>query len=270
MGTLLVSALALGGMGLLLGVVLTYAGIKFKVEEDPRLAEIMDVLPGANCGGCGYPGCGGFAQAVLDGKVRPEACPPGGSKSAEAIGKILGIEVDEVLPQKAFIRCTGSDSLSRSLYIYDGMDRCGAAVQLSHGGAKACSYGCLGLGSCRAVCVFEAIDIEDGLAKINEKCTACGVCVPVCPKKLIVMVPHDSTVHVACNSKEPAKTVREKCDVGCIGCRACIRVCPHEAILFEDFLATIDYEKCTQCLECAKKCPTRCILVKGERPENGK
>jgi Na+-translocating ferredoxin:NAD+ oxidoreductase RNF subunit RnfB len=260
--TVWIAIAVLGGMGVLFGVGLSLAGVKFKIEEDPRYSLIMDVLPKASCGGCGYPGCGGFALAVIAGDAPPEGCPVGGFPVAQAVGEIMRIEVKELPRQCAFVRCGGGESKSAFLYHYDGMNRCFAAMQLAAGGAKTCRHGCLGGATCVEACAFDAMHIVDGIAKVdNEKCTACGKCVPVCPKKLIVMVPYASKVRVACHATDDAKTVRANCKVGCISCKLCEKACKEGAIKVEDNYARIDYEKCVNCGACVEKCPEKCITV---------
>ncbi|MCL1986578.1 MAG: RnfABCDGE type electron transport complex subunit B [Firmicutes bacterium] len=263
-----VSAAVLGGMGLAFGVVLGYAAKKFHVEQDPRLGAITEALPNANCGGCGYPGCSNFAQAILDGAAPPEGCPLGGMEVAAAIGTILGVEVKKTVRKVAFIRCAGGQSKSTFLYDYSGMNNCTAAMQLVAGGAKECAFGCLGGGSCFVACEFGAIIMEDGIAKVdNEKCVACGKCVSACPKNLIKMVPHDSNVRVACNSNDNGKTVRGCCKVGCIACRMCQKTCEFAAINVFDLLAEVDYEKCTDCGACVAKCPPKSIIRRNNEEE---
>jgi Na+-translocating ferredoxin:NAD+ oxidoreductase RNF subunit RnfB len=252
----------LGGMGLLFGLGLSVAAIKLKVETDPRLPLLREALPGANCGGCGYAGCDAFAEALLAGKASSSGCPVGGAKSAQMIGQILGVPVTIVGRQNAFVRCGGCKSKSSFRYDYQGLNDCKAAMQLAGGGSKACVYGCLGVGSCKAACQFGAIEIVDGIAIVDrEKCTACTMCVKACPKKLIAMTPYANSVHVACISKDPGKDVRKVCKAGCLGCKLCEKACAFDAVHVKDNFASIDYAKCTQCGECVKKCPAKCITA---------
>lgn len=262
MSTIGLSIAALSGMGLLFGVGLSFAGEFFKVEEDPRIQDIKDALPGANCGGCGFAGCAAFAEAALNKNAAPDGCPVGGAETAQKIGEILGIPVVIKERQCAFIKCGGGCDESHFRYNYFGMNNCGAAMQLAAGGSKSCTFGCLGGGSCEAVCEFGAINMVDGIAVVdNEKCTACGRCVSACPKKLIEMVPYKNKVRVACNSRDNGKAVRANCTVGCIACKMCERACPDDAVHVNELLAQISYEKCTQCGACVEKCPTKCIAV---------
>lgn len=264
LSTILLPVLCLGSMGLVFGVGLGFAGVKFKVEEDERLPLLREALPGANCGGCGFPGCDGFATAVIEGKAQPNGCPVGGTASALRIGEILGVMVDAAERKVAFVKCGGNCDKSASQYTYDGMNDCTAAMHLAAGGSKSCTYGCLGSGSCVTACKFDAITIVDGIAAVDhEKCSACGMCTAACPKKLIELIPFKSDVQVACNSLDNGKIVRSHCSVGCIGCKLCVKACGDDAIHVDRMLASIDYQKCTGCNECAKKCPTSVIIAKG-------
>ncbi|MCL1998460.1 MAG: RnfABCDGE type electron transport complex subunit B [Turicibacter sp.] len=254
------SVVALSAIAALLGLGLALAEKKFKVEEDERLPLVMDALPGANCGACGFPGCGGLANEIVAGNARPELCPVGGFETVSAIGEIMGITVEETARMSAFVACAGGESRSVFRYEYFGMRDCNAAMQLVAGGSKDCSYGCLGGGSCIEACPFEAILMEDGIAKIdNEKCKACGLCIKLCPKKIIHLVPHAAKTRVVCSSQNDAKTTRAHCTIGCIGCKMCVRTCQHESVAVEGKLALIDYQKCTLCNDCITKCPPKTI-----------
>jgi len=260
-GALFMPMLLLGGMGLLFGLGLGFAAIKFRVDTDPKFPLIREALPGANCGGCGYAGCDAFAEAVLKNETNPNGCPVGGNKSAEHIGGILGITVEKLTHMRAFIRCGGCESKSTFRYDYFGLSDCKAASQLAGGGSKSCTYGCLGAGSCIEACKFDAISTVDGIAVVDpEKCTACGMCVKSCPKNLILMVPYKNKIHVNCNSKVPGREVRKECKLGCIGCKLCEKACSYDSIHVRSNLARIDYGKCSQCGVCVDKCPSKCII----------
>ncbi|NLL69541.1 MAG: Fe-S cluster domain-containing protein [Epulopiscium sp.] len=259
--TIINSMVSIGGLGLLFGVGLGYASKKFAVPVDPKIPLIRDVLPGANCGGCGYAGCDAFAKAVAEGNASPDACPVGGATVAQQVAEILGLTVQEKEPTVAFVKCNGTCEKSQNQYNYYGIPDCKEAALLPGGGAKSCSYGCMGLGSCVKACPFDAIEIRDGIAVvIEEKCTSCGNCVKACPKGLIEIVPLAKKVRVACNSNDKGKDVRGFCQVGCIGCRMCVKACQYDAINVTNQLAHVDYEKCTQCMACVEKCPTKAIL----------
>ncbi|GAB6088069.1 RnfABCDGE type electron transport complex subunit B [Alkaliphilus crotonatoxidans] len=258
--------LSLGGLGLLFGAGLAYASQKFAIEVDPKFMAIRDVLPGANCGGCGYPGCDSFAKAVAEGKAPTNGCPVGGASCAAAVAEIMGVEAKEEVKKVAKVICNGDTTKCKEKFEYEGIRDCVAATMIA-GGSKSCQYGCLGYGTCVKACQFDAIEIVDGrIAKIiPEKCTACGKCIEACPKDVIDMVPYEQDVVITCNNKETGKEVRQKCSVGCIACKICVKNCPHEAIDFENNLAFINYEKCTNCFVCVEKCPTKAIEGNFER-----
>jgi Na+-translocating ferredoxin:NAD+ oxidoreductase RNF subunit RnfB len=263
MSVIILSVAALTGMGLLFGLGLAIAGEKFKVEVSQRLLDIQAALPGANCGGCGYAGCSAFAEAVDGGGAPPNGCPVGGAAVAKSVSEIMGVEVVLKERQAAFVKCMGGSSVSTFRYQYEGINSCTAIMHLAGGGSKSCEYGCLGGGSCREACQFGAISIVDGIAVVdNEKCTACGMCMRSCPKKLIEMVPYGKQTRVACNSHDNGKAVRANCKVGCIGCKLCVKACTYDAIQVNELLAAVDYAKCTQCGACVAKCPSKCVKGK--------
>jgi len=268
---IILPVISLGGIGLVFGGILAYASQKFAVEVDPRITAISEVLPGANCGGCGFAGCSGLANAIVEGSAPVNACPVGGPEIAKKIAEIMGVEAEEGVRKVAHVICNGDAQNCKEKFEYFGIQDCKAAAMLS-GGSKSCAYGCLGLGTCVKACQFDAIEITDGkIARINpEKCTACGKCIEVCPKQVIHFVPYEQDVVVDCNNKEKGKTVKEKCNVGCIGCQLCVKVCPFGAMEFSNNLATINYEKCTNCMLCAEKCPTKAIYANFEKRKKAK
>ena len=259
--------LSIGGLGVVFGAGLGIAGEVFKVEEDPKIGEILEVLPGANCGGCGFPGCGGLATAIAAGNAPVNGCPVGGAAVAEKVGAIMGVTASAADPVTAFIKCGGTCEKAKDKYEYFGIDDCNMAVQLASGGAKSCSYGCLGLGSCKKACAFDAIEIQDGIAVVDkDKCVACGKCVSACPKHIIELLPAKNKVKVQCSSKDIGKNVMQVCSVGCIACKICEKNCPFDAIHVIDNLAVIDYDKCKACGICANKCPKNVITGKKPAP----
>ncbi|MBN2259558.1 MAG: RnfABCDGE type electron transport complex subunit B [Clostridiales bacterium] len=259
------AVVSLGGMGLIFGAVLAFASQKFAVEIDPRAIEIRNALPGANCGACGFPGCDGFANAVLAGKTSVNGCPVGGPESASKIAEIMGVAAVAGEKKTARVLCKGGDNcLSR--FEYDGIEDCKAENMIGGGGSKACTYGCLGGGDCVQVCSFDAIHINEyGVAEVNpEKCTACGLCITACPKNIIELVPYNQTVFVDCINLEIGGHVKKNCSNACIACKICVKNCPEDAIHVENNVARIDYEKCTNCGICFEKCPTNAITIDKE------
>ncbi|MCR4401837.1 MAG: RnfABCDGE type electron transport complex subunit B [Firmicutes bacterium] len=265
------AVLGLGLMGAVFGLALALAAKKFAVEQDARQDRIMEVLPGANCGGCGFPGCSGLAAAIVAGKAPTDGCPVGGAAVAAKVAAIMGVDAGEAKARKvARVLCQGGAANCGSRFTYDGLRDCKAA-QLVGGGAKACVYGCLGLGSCVAACAFDALHMgPEGIPVVDEDaCTSCGRCVAACPRGIIEMVPESQSVTVLCRSHARGAEVRKTCKVGCIGCGLCVKVCPTGAISMEDNLAVIDAGKCDACGKCVEKCPTKCIVVRGAKADTG-
>lgn len=258
---LMVPVSIIGGMGGLLGIGLAYASKKFEVKVDERISMVREVLPGANCGGCGYSGCDGFAEAVVEGRCKADGCPVGGRETAKKIAELMGIDAGDGIQKVARVMCGGDCSSSKQKFDYVGIHDCTAAANL-FGGPYACSYGCVGMGDCVRACPFNAIRVEDGVAKVDQtKCTSCAKCVAECPKKLIRLVPLDNMYAVKCSSLDKGAVVRNNCSVGCIGCGKCTKVCPKQAVSVTGTLAKIDPVLCENCGECMKVCPTRAIDV---------
>ena len=249
----------LGGLGLLFGIGLSLASQVFAVETDPKVEEVRKALPGANCGACGFPGCDGLASAIGKGEAPVTACSVGGSAVANKIADIMGVNAVETTREVAVVLCQGDCDKAKNKYIYEGIQDCRAENILA-GGSKSCSYGCLGCGTCKDVCDYDAIQIVNGVAIVDkEKCVACKACIDACPKEIIELVPYEQEVVVKCMSNDAGKVVRNNCSVGCIGCKICVKNCPVDAFTFENYLAKIDYDICTNCGICADKCPTKAI-----------
>ncbi len=253
---ILIPILLFAGLGLLAGVLLTVASRVFAVKTDPRQAQITEALPGANCGGCGFAGCADYAAAVAAGTAAENLCRPGGKAVAEKIGAILGIEVGESEPLTMAVHCRGDCNSVRQFYDGSEFTSCAEAKSF-YGGSKMCSFGCLGLGDCMAVCDEGAICITEGIAAVNPiRCAACGKCAKVCPNQLLSLQPKKLHIVIACSSKENGRLTQQACGHGCIACRLCMKNCPKGAITIDQFHAVIDYEKCDGCGLCAKVCPT--------------
>jgi Na+-translocating ferredoxin:NAD+ oxidoreductase RNF subunit RnfB len=250
----------LGSIGLLLGLGLAFAARKFAVPRDPRVESILAALPAANCGGCGYPGCGAFAAAVVDGKVPVNGCTVASSAVNAEIARIMGTVAEEKEKTVATVLCNGGKSAVNA-FSYSGPDTC-ALMAMVMGGQKACSYGCLGGGDCVTVCPFNAMFMGDnGIPQIDaEKCVACGKCLEACPKDIIVLWPESRKVVVACSSRDKGGVARKACSVACIGCGKCVKVCPVDAIVMDGYLAEINPEECINCGLCALECPTSAII----------
>ena len=260
MNTLIWSLVILGGLGILFGAGLGIAAKKLAVDRDERIDKVRECLPGANCGGCGFPGCDGLAAAIVEGKAVPTACAVCSKDNITAIGDIMGIEVEMGERKVARVLCQGGVSTCTERGDYRGMTDCRGAHLVS-GGTKECVFGCMGLGSCVKVCKFDAIKInEDGVAIVDESlCTGCGSCVSVCPKHVITLLPASKKTYVRCANPYFGKQVLNTCTAGCIGCKLCAKNCPEGAITMVNNLPVIDLEKCTDCGLCAEKCRAKCI-----------
>ena len=265
---ILIAILILGGLGLLFGLILAIASKIFYVETDPRLEKLNEALPGANCGGCGYAGCGAYAEAVLKGEAEIGKCASGGDESAEKMAQIMGVKAEKVTRRVALVRCSGYKGVDEDGKVtgakmkgdYEGMEDCLAATKVAGRGPLICKFGCLGFGNCVKACRYDAIHIVDGVAKVDqEKCVGCMQCAASCPRNLIVPVEYDRRVIIACASKAKGAVTIRGCTAGCIGCGLCQKICPNNAIHVEQNLAYIDYDKCDSCGLCATVCPKHLI-----------
>lgn len=265
MNLILIAVLLLGAVGAIGAVILFLVAQKFKVYEDPRIGQVEEVLPAANCGGCGFPGCKGFAEACVKAdSLEGLLCPVGGADVMGKVATILGREAVAAAPMIAVVRCNGTCENRPRLNNYDGATSCAVASAL-YGGETGCSFGCHGLGDCVKVCPFDAIHINPGtqLPEVDEdKCTACGACVKACPKLIIELRkkgPKSRRVYVSCVNKDKGAIAKKACNVSCIGCSKCMKACPFEAITISNNLAYIDYNKCKLCRKCVDVCPTHAI-----------
>jgi len=266
MNILIIAVAVMAGIGLVLGVVIGIFARLFRVESDPRVDLVIELLPGANCGGCGMAGCADFAKAVVSGKMAPSKCPVSSSDQVSAIAQALGIEAGEAFKQKAVVLCGGDREQTMRLASYNGVIDY-VSASLVAGGPKGCTYGCLGMGSCARKCPFGAIEMINGLAIIHkELCVGCGTCVAACPRNIIKLVPAEAEVHVYCNSPLKAPAKRLVCKVACIGCRKCAKAAP-DKFLIEGFKATVDYSHTplpTAEDVVAAACPTGSLLTAEE------
>jgi electron transport complex protein RnfB len=253
----IIAVSVIAGLGIIAGAGLALANKVFGVEEDPRVEQITEALPGANCGACGYAGCRGFAQAVLEG-ADISACAPGGSEVVERVAAILGVEATAAAPKVAIVRCAGNRDVTTFRSEYRGIEDCNAA-ELVQGGPNACSAGCLGLGTCRKACAEDAIVIENGVAVVRgELCIGCGVCARVCPRDLIEMVPKARKVHVLCSNHDAGKAVRSVCKVGCTACNVCAKKV--DGFSVRDNLARASDDAGDEAREAALLCPQGTIV----------
>jgi len=257
---ILISILVLGILGFTFAALLALAADYFKIEEDPRVATIMAILPGANCGACGAGGCHDFANKVARGEIAVSGCVVGGAEVSKKIAQIMGEEGFEVHKKVAAVHCGAKESQRKKRANYSGIRTCMGA-NIIDGGGLLCSYGCLGYGDCFCVCPFNAITMKEGLPLIDpEKCTACGKCVAACPRKIISLIPYDFKVVVACSSHDTGANTRKICPVGCIACKICEREVPR-VFKVADNLAVMDYSKTgINCDPAIEKCPTKCIV----------
>lgn len=265
MNVILIAVVTLGVIGAASATILYFIGQKFKVVEDPRIEQVQEALPAANCGGCGYPGCGGFAAALVKSDTMDGFyCPVGGQPTMDRVAEILGRTATVSAKKIAVVRCNGTCEHRPRINTYDGASSCAVASAL-YGGDTGCSFGCLGLGDCVDACAFDAIHInpETMLPEVVEdKCTACGACVKACPKTLIELRkqgPKSRRIFVSCMNKDKGGVARKSCEVACIGCSKCQQVCPFDAITIENNLAFIHDDKCRLCRKCVPVCPTNAI-----------
>ncbi len=261
------TVVTLSALGLLAAAILYVVAQKFKVEEDPRIDEVEKMLPGANCGGCGFPGCRGMADALVkNDDISALFCPVGGAETMKKAAAYLGKTAPEKEPQVAVVRCGGTCAKRPRTNEFDGARSCAVVASL-YAGETGCSYGCIGMGNCVTACAFGALSMnkETGLPEVDpDKCTACGACVKACPKGVIELRkkwPKNRGVYVSCVSRDKGAVVMKACKAGCIGCGKCAKACPFGAITVENNLAYIDPLKCKLCRKCVAECPTGAIMA---------
>jgi Na+-translocating ferredoxin:NAD+ oxidoreductase RNF subunit RnfB len=272
---IITALITLSAIGIAAAVILYFIAQKFKVIEDPRIDDVNEALPQANCGGCGFAGCRAFAEAMVkEGTMEGFFCPVGGNDLMKSIAPLLGVEAVEKKPQIAVLRCNGSPANSPAKYNYDGPVNCTFTHTLA-AGEGGCQFGCLGGGECVDACDFDAMymDPETNLPVVKDNCVACGACVAACPRDLLELRnrgPKERRIFVACRNMEKGGPAKKNCSVACIGCSACFKVCAFDAITMANNLAYIDYEKCTLCRKCVEVCPTNAIHEINFKPRKPK
>ena len=263
MTTILTAVIAVGAIALLLALILYGASKKFAVYEDPRIAQVSEILPQANCGGCGFPGCNGFASACVQaGSLEGKHCPVGGQPVMERVATILGLKAEKTEPMVAVVRCKGTCDNRPRLNVYDGAQSCAVLSSLC-GGETGCAYGCLGCGDCVSACTFGGLRMnpDTGLPEVDASvCTACGACARACPRGIIELRPRGKA-EVMCVNRDKGGVARKACSSACIGCGKCVKACPSTAITLENNLAYINPQKCEACGKCVEDCPQGVIVM---------
>lgn len=273
------AVIVLGAIALVASVVLYVCAKKFAVEEDPRIGQVLEALPGANCGGCGFPGCSGMADALVKacdaGSLEGLLCPVGGQQVMSEVADLLGMAVANTDPKVAVVRCNGTCEHRPRIAEYSGLRTC-FAMNSTGAGETGCGFGCLGCGDCVAACQFDAIHMnpETGLPEVDEeKCVACGACVKACPRHIIELRKKGvkgRRVYVQCVNKDKGVVAKKACEVACIGCGKCQKVCQFDAITIENNVSYIDFNKCRLCRKCVEECPTNAIVAVNFPPRKPK
>lgn len=268
MSYILTAVIVLGAIALIAAVILYVCSKKFAVKEDPRIAQVSAILPGANCGGCGFPGCSGMADALVKGadagSLEGLMCPVGGADVMGQVADLLGMAIANTDPMVAVVRCNGTCEFRPRMAEYNGLRTC-TAMNACGAGETGCGYGCLGCGDCVAACQFDAIHMnpETGLPEVDEdKCTACGACTKACPRHIIELRkkgPKGRRIYVSCVNKDKGAAAMKACKAACIGCGKCEKECKFEAITISNNLSYIDFNKCRMCKKCVEACPTKAI-----------
>ncbi|MCI1981960.1 MAG: RnfABCDGE type electron transport complex subunit B [Oscillospiraceae bacterium] len=261
MNAILFAVILVAVIGLLSGLILAIASLIMAVPTDKKTEDIRAMLPGANCGACGFSGCDGYAKALAKGEAKPGLCTVGGAKVSNAIASYLGVAATSVEPHVSVVHCLGSNDNMTDKVEYEGIQTCAAAAQLA-GSPTSCRYGCIGFGDCVAACNYNALSVRNGVAMVDpENCVACGKCIDACPKHLLSFIPVKKQAVVLCSSCDKGNIVNKVCKVGCIGCMRCEKTCTHDAIHVKNFLASVDPEKCVGCGDCVSVCPRHIITM---------
>lgn len=257
---ILIAIAVVSAIGLIIGLVLAVASIIMAVPKDEKAQAILELLPGANCGACGYSGCEGYAKALSKGETTPGLCSPGGEDCTNAVAEILGVNAQTV-KRVALVHCMGNCDNTSNKAHFQGINSCLAASKIG-GGVTMCSFGCIGLGDCVNACPSNAITVCNGVAVVDSsKCTGCSLCAQACPRKLISVAPVKEQAVVRCSSHDKGAVAKKACKSACIGCMKCTKVCECGAITVKDFCAHIDPQKCTACGLCVDNCPCNCITM---------
>ncbi|NCC84518.1 MAG: 4Fe-4S dicluster domain-containing protein [Clostridia bacterium] len=262
MDSVILAAIVTGTSGLLLGLILAVFSKIMYVPVDKKVEELRAIMPGANCGACGHTTCDGYSEALASGaEPLTNLCKPGGADVANAVAAYLGQEASEILATTAMVMCQGNNDNTQKRVDYVGITTCTMAAQLE-GGDGACRFGCLGYGDCVTVCQYDAIHVVNGVAVVNPAaCTSCGMCINICPKHIIDLIPMEkASSMVLCKNEDKPADANKVCKVSCFSCRRCVKACPEQCIEIVNNRAVIDYARCTNCGKCQEVCPHSCIL----------
>ncbi len=258
---MLQAVMILGGVGLVFGVFIALANAKLWVWEDPRIDAVSSMLPQANCGACGLPGCRAFAEQAVSGTVTPAQCTVSGEAAREAIANFLGVDAGEERKRVARLLCAGGSDVATQQAEYRGLPTCSAAASVA-GGGKGCAWGCLGLADCEHACTFGAIKMtETGLPTVDVAlCTACGDCVEACPKGLFTILPLDGHLFVQCKNLVQGDDALDNCKAACTTCGKCVMDAAEGLISVASGVAVVDYDKIAlEAPAAAQRCPTGAI-----------
>ena len=258
--SIVIAVVVVAVIGIIAGAGLSIASALMAVPKDERAEKVLEHLPGANCGACGYSGCAGYAAAVASGEAQNGLCVPGGTEAANKISRALGLAKADVKRKVAIVHCLGTYDNTSDKIEYQGVNSCAAAMQL-YGGVASCQFGCVGLGDCARACPYNAIMVCNGVSTVDGSiCKGCGICVATCPKGIISLV-EPGHACVLCSSRVKGGETRKVCKAGCLGCMKCTKVCESGAITVTDFCASVDYDKCTKCGKCVETCPAHIVHI---------